>query len=78
MKLTADKVNWIIQHACLFGMVFAGMWSTFFFLVFPVGLIGLPIALFAKSKRAKSLAIAALLGYVAWIPIALLCDIRHI
>jgi len=72
MKLNADKAGWIFLHVVLFGLACAGTMATFFMLALPVVLVGLPLAIFAKSQRTKSLAITAVMGSLVWIPIFLI------
>jgi hypothetical protein len=72
MKLAANKINWISLHIVLFGLACAGTMATFFMLELPIVLIGLPLAIFAKSQQTKSLAITAVMGSLIWIPVFLI------
>jgi hypothetical protein len=72
MKLTANRIGWIFLHIVLFGLACAGTMATFFMLALPIVLIGLPLAIFAKSRQTKSLAITAVMGSLIWIPVFLI------
>ncbi len=72
MKWSAARIGWIALHVFLFLLAFAGTIATFFVLFVPAVLIGLPVAMSAKSPRAKSLAITMVMGSIIWIPIWLI------
>lgn len=61
-KLIASKAFRISLNVTCFALTFAGMFATFFWLMVPVILIGLPVAVFAKSQQVKEMAASCLLA----------------
>ncbi len=65
--------NWsaVALDVMVFVIVLVATPYTFFIAAVPVLLIGLPMAIFAKSVRAKRVGMSAVLGSIIWIPIYL-------
>ena len=66
-KFIASKAFGISLNVICFALAFAGMFATFFLLAVPVILIGLPVAIFSKSQRAKEIAASCLMALVVLI-----------
>ena len=58
-----------------FALTFAGMFATFFLLAVPVVFVGLPVAIFSKSQRAKEIAASCLMALVVLIVLFLGKDV---
>ena len=66
-NLMASKAFGVILNVTCFALTFAGMFAAFFWLMVPVILIGLPVAVFAKSQQAKEIAASCLMALVTLI-----------
>ncbi len=73
-KLIASKTFGIILNLVCFALTFAGMFATFFWLMVPVIFVGLPIAIFSKSQRAKEMVASCLMALVVLIVLFLAKD----
>lgn len=76
-KLIASKAFGISLSVICFALTFAGMFATFFWLMVPVVLVGLPVAIFGKSQRAKEIAASCLMALVVLIVLFLGKDIME-
>ena len=74
-KFIASKAFGISLNVICFALTFAGMFATFFWLMVPVIFVGLPIAIFSKSQRAKEAAASCLMALVVLIVLFLGKDI---
>ena len=63
-KFIASQAFGISLNVICFVLTFAGMFATFFWLMVPVIFVGLPVAIFAKSQRAKEIAASCLMALV--------------
>ncbi len=61
-KATASGVFRLCINVLFFALTLAGLFATFFWLAIPIILIGLPVAIFAKSKQAKGIALSCLIA----------------
>lgn len=64
--LTSRMFRICINMVC-FAVTIAGLFATFFWLAAPVILVGFPVAIFAKSRQAKEIAVSCLLALTALI-----------